>query len=211
MPEFTSPTLALLIVAVLGYLLGSIPFGVLITRAMGLGDLRQIGSGNIGATNVLRTGNKGAAAATLLLDAAKGGVAVLIARALVGRGCGTGRRPVRVPRPSLSRSGWVSGRQGRGDLPRHAARPCVARGPGRLRHLGGDCRDHPHLVALRPCRGGARRRSGCCSSATGAWSCLPSSWRRWCSCAIPPTSPASAPAPNPGSARRPPDLKGRRP
>jgi acyl phosphate:glycerol-3-phosphate acyltransferase len=84
MPEFTSPTGALLIVAILGYLLGSIPFGVLITRAMGLGDLRQIGSGNIGATNVLRTGNKGAAAATLLLDAAKGGVAVLIARAMVG-------------------------------------------------------------------------------------------------------------------------------
>jgi glycerol-3-phosphate acyltransferase PlsY len=84
MPEFTSPTGALLIVAILGYLIGSIPFGVLITRAMGLGDLRQIGSGNIGATNVLRTGNKGAAAATLLLDAAKGGVAVLIARAMVG-------------------------------------------------------------------------------------------------------------------------------
>ncbi len=84
MPEFTSPTGALLIVAILGYLLGSIPFGVLITRAMGLGDLRQIGSGNIGATNVLRTGNKAAAAATLLLDAAKGGVAVLIARAVVG-------------------------------------------------------------------------------------------------------------------------------
>ena len=84
MPEFTSPPLALLIVAGLAYLLGSVPFGVLITRAMGLGDLRQIGSGNIGATNVLRTGNKGAAAATLILDAAKGGVAVLIARAMVG-------------------------------------------------------------------------------------------------------------------------------
>lgn len=69
---------------VLAYLLGSIPFGVLITRALGLGDLRTIGSGNIGATNVLRTGNKGAAAATLLLDAAKGGVAVLIARAVAG-------------------------------------------------------------------------------------------------------------------------------
>lgn len=68
----------------LAYLAGSIPFGVLITRAMGLGDLRAIGSGNIGATNVLRTGNKGAAVATLLLDAAKGGVAVLIARALLG-------------------------------------------------------------------------------------------------------------------------------
>jgi glycerol-3-phosphate acyltransferase PlsY len=64
---------------VFGYLLGSIPFGLLITRAAGLGDVRQIGSGNIGATNVLRTGNKGLAAATLLLDALKGTVAVLIA------------------------------------------------------------------------------------------------------------------------------------
>jgi glycerol-3-phosphate acyltransferase PlsY len=84
MIEITSPALSLAIVAVLAYLLGSIPFGVLITRAMGLGDLRQIGSGNIGATNVLRTGNKAAAAATLVLDAAKGGVAVLLARAFVG-------------------------------------------------------------------------------------------------------------------------------
>ena len=69
---------------VLAYLLGSVPFGVLITRALGLGDLRAIGSGNIGATNVLRTGNKGAAAATLLLDAGKGAAAVLIARHLAG-------------------------------------------------------------------------------------------------------------------------------
>ncbi len=68
----------------LAYLVGSIPFGVLVTRALGLGDLRSIGSGNIGATNVLRTGNKGAAAATLLLDAGKGAVAVLAARALAG-------------------------------------------------------------------------------------------------------------------------------
>jgi glycerol-3-phosphate acyltransferase PlsY len=73
-----------MIVAVLAYLLGSVPFGVLVTRAMGLGDLRQIGSGNIGATNVLRTGNKGAALATLLLDGGKGAVAVLLARWLVG-------------------------------------------------------------------------------------------------------------------------------
>lgn len=64
---------------VFGYLLGSIPFGLLITRAAGLGDVRKIGSGNIGATNVLRTGNKGLAAATLLLDALKGTAAVLIA------------------------------------------------------------------------------------------------------------------------------------
>jgi glycerol-3-phosphate acyltransferase PlsY len=61
-----------------GYLLGSIPFGVVVARLMGLGDLRKIGSGNIGATNVLRTGNKSAAAATLLLDAGKGAAAVLI-------------------------------------------------------------------------------------------------------------------------------------
>ena len=70
-----APTLAL----VLGYLLGSIPFGVLLTRAFGAGDLRKIGSGNIGATNVLRTGRKGLAAATLLLDLLKGAVAVLLA------------------------------------------------------------------------------------------------------------------------------------
>jgi glycerol-3-phosphate acyltransferase PlsY len=66
----------------LGYLLGSIPFGLLLTRAAGLGDIRKVGSGNIGATNVLRTGHKGLAAATLLLDALKGVVAVLIARQL---------------------------------------------------------------------------------------------------------------------------------
>jgi len=70
--------------AVLGYLLGAIPFGLLLTRAAGLGDIRSIGSGNIGATNVLRTGNKGLAAVTLFLDAAKGAVAVLLARWLGG-------------------------------------------------------------------------------------------------------------------------------
>lgn len=67
-----------------GYLLGSIPFGLVLTRAAGLGDVRLIGSGNIGATNVLRTGNKGLAAATLLLDAGKGAVAVLFVRSLLG-------------------------------------------------------------------------------------------------------------------------------
>ncbi len=79
----TSPTL-LILWAVIGYLLGSVPFGMVLTRAMGLGNLRDIGSGNIGATNVLRTGNKKAAALTLLLDGAKGAVAVLLARALAG-------------------------------------------------------------------------------------------------------------------------------
>ena len=69
-----------------GYLLGSVPFGLVIARALGLGDLRQIGSGNIGATNVLRTGHKGAALATLLLDSGKGAIAVLLALALLGPG-----------------------------------------------------------------------------------------------------------------------------
>jgi glycerol-3-phosphate acyltransferase PlsY len=81
MPEIVSSPLVLIVVAALAYLLGSVPFGLVIARALGLGDLRRIGSGNIGATNVLRTGNKGAALATLLLDAGKGGVAVLVARA----------------------------------------------------------------------------------------------------------------------------------
>ena len=71
-----NPALALFI----GYALGSVPFGLILTRVMGAGDLRQIGSGNIGATNVLRTGRKGLAAATLLLDMAKGAAAVCIAR-----------------------------------------------------------------------------------------------------------------------------------
>lgn len=71
---FTLPGLLALLA---GYLLGSVPFGLILTRAAGAGDVRQIGSGNIGATNVLRTGRKGLAAATLLLDALKGTVAVL--------------------------------------------------------------------------------------------------------------------------------------
>ncbi len=84
MPDFISPPVLLVVTALLSYLLGSVPFGIVITRLLGLGDLRQIGSGNIGATNVLRTGNKGAALATLLLDAGKGGIAVALARGLVG-------------------------------------------------------------------------------------------------------------------------------
>jgi glycerol-3-phosphate acyltransferase PlsY len=73
---------------ILGYLLGSIPFGLLLTRAAGLGDIRSIGSGNIGATNVLRTGNKKLAAATLLLDALKATAAALIGYYLFGAEAG---------------------------------------------------------------------------------------------------------------------------
>jgi glycerol-3-phosphate acyltransferase PlsY len=82
MPEAMSWVLAwpyFLAAALFGYLLGSIPFGLVLTRAAGLGDVRKIGSGNIGTTNVLRTGRKDLAAATLVLDALKGTVAVLIA------------------------------------------------------------------------------------------------------------------------------------
>jgi glycerol-3-phosphate acyltransferase PlsY len=76
--------LTLLAGLALGYLLGSIPFGLILTRMAGLGDIRAIGSGNIGATNVLRTGRKGLAAATVLLDALKGTAAVLLAARLLG-------------------------------------------------------------------------------------------------------------------------------
>ena len=84
MPEITNPFAALILWAFVGYVLGSIPFGILIARAMNLGNLREIGSGNIGATNVLRTGNKTAAALTLAFDAGKGAIAVLLARWLAG-------------------------------------------------------------------------------------------------------------------------------
>ena len=77
-----------LLAAIAGYLLGSIPFGLLLTRAAGLGDIRKIGSGNIGATNVLRTGHKGLAALTLLLDGLKGSAAVLVG-GLIGGGIET--------------------------------------------------------------------------------------------------------------------------
>jgi glycerol-3-phosphate acyltransferase PlsY len=80
----TEPTSIPLWAALLGYLIGSIPFGLLLTRAAGMGDVRKIGSGNIGATNVLRTGNKGLAAGTLLLDLLKGLAPVLIAERLGG-------------------------------------------------------------------------------------------------------------------------------
>jgi len=84
MPLIESSVTTLALWAVIGYLMGSVPFGMVIARVMNLGNLRNIGSGNIGATNVLRTGNKTAAALTLLLDAAKGAAALLLARAITG-------------------------------------------------------------------------------------------------------------------------------
>lgn len=85
MQDLAAPALVTLgLVTIAGYLLGSIPFGVLLTRAFGADDVRKIGSGNIGATNVLRTGRKDLAIATLLLDAGKGAVALLLARYITG-------------------------------------------------------------------------------------------------------------------------------
>ena len=84
LPEFTSQPEVLLAACAFGYLAGSIPFGILISKLLGLGDLRQVGSGNIGATNVLRTGNKLAAFLTLLFDFSKGICAVLIVRYYFG-------------------------------------------------------------------------------------------------------------------------------
>lgn len=84
MPLIESSFAILLLWATIGYWLGSVPFGLVLTKAMNLGNLREIGSGNIGATNVLRTGNKTAAALTLLLDAGKGAAALLIARFATG-------------------------------------------------------------------------------------------------------------------------------
>ncbi|MFN6956399.1 MAG: glycerol-3-phosphate 1-O-acyltransferase PlsY [Acetobacteraceae bacterium] len=80
----TDPSIAFLLALAGGYLIGSVPFGLLLTKAAGLGDIRAIGSGNIGATNVLRTGRKGLAAATLLLDSLKGMSAVLLLRWVAG-------------------------------------------------------------------------------------------------------------------------------
>ncbi|TQM93729.1 glycerol-3-phosphate 1-O-acyltransferase PlsY [Roseinatronobacter monicus] len=84
MPELLTPFWLLGLVGLAAYMLGSVPFGVVVARVMGLGDLRAIGSGNIGATNVMRTGNKLAGALTLALDAGKGAVAALIAWVAIG-------------------------------------------------------------------------------------------------------------------------------
>src|SRR5882757_2806804 len=85
MPTSLPPYPILIAVAVFGYFLGSIPFGFIATRLGGAGDIRKVGSGNIGATNVLRTGRRDLAAITLIGDGGKGAVAALLAHALAGR------------------------------------------------------------------------------------------------------------------------------
>ena len=118
-----------------GYLCGSIPFGVILTRLAGTQDIRSVGSGNIGATNVLRTGRKALAAATLLGDMLKGTAAVLIALYFLQSQSRAGGRARRVPRSPVSGLAALQGRQGRRDLYRRPARPGVAGRPRLLRHL----------------------------------------------------------------------------
>ena len=84
MPELSSSPIMLIVVAILAYLAGSVPFGLIVARLTGLPDPRTIGSGNIGATNVLRTGSKPAALATVLLDGTKGLIAVVVGRVIAG-------------------------------------------------------------------------------------------------------------------------------
>ena len=162
-------TLLLLVAFILGYLLGSIPFGLILTRLAGTPDLRSIGSGNIGATNVLRTGRKGLAAATLLLDMLKGTVAVIIAgyfggpnaAMLAALGAFLGHLfPV-----------WLKfqRRQGRRGLYRRADRPVLA-GRGRvLRDLARDRRRPRATPRSRRWSQVSSRRSSCGGSATPRW------------------------------------------
>ena len=133
------PEAFLPVALVIGYLCGSIPFGVILTRLAGTQDLRSIGSGSIGATNVLRTGSKGLAAATLLGDMLKGTVAVVIAGYLWRPGRRDARGPRRLPRPPLSGVAQIQGRQRRRDLYRRAARPVLAGGGDVRRDLARDC------------------------------------------------------------------------
>jgi glycerol-3-phosphate acyltransferase PlsY len=105
MPVIESTAAILLLWAVIGYGLGSIPFGMVLAKLMNLGNLREIGSGNIGATNVLRTGNKAAALGTLILDGGKGAAAVLLARArswVIATPSGWASRGARGWPPSLA-------------------------------------------------------------------------------------------------------------
>ena len=132
-------TREMLLALALGYLLGSIPFGLILTRLAGKGDVREIGSGNIGATNVLRTGSKTLAALTLVLDCLKATAAILLAQRLFGERPAALRRDRGDARPPLSRLAEVPRRQGRRDLVRRAHRRCSGRRRSSMPPSGFSC------------------------------------------------------------------------
>ena len=173
----------------MGYLLGSIPFGLLLTRAAGLGDIRNVGSGNIGATNVLRTGRKGLAAATLLLDALKGVVAVLIADQ-VGQIAAVGAAAGAVLGHMFPV--WLGFKGGKGvatDARRHVG-PVVAGRRDRLRGLAAVRRALPLLLAGRPAQRRGRRHRRVVPDRSPRGACCSRCWCRWSGCATTRTSPA---------------------
>lgn len=153
MPTFDSAPAALALVALAAYLLGSVPFGIVIARLFGLGDLRTIGSGNIGATNVLRTGNKLAAFLTLVLDAGKGAIAVLVARFAVGEDAaqlaGLFAFLGHIYPIYLSFRGGKGGR----DVPRNTSGVVIFRRPGRLSLVADGSGVVSNFVAIRTDRG----------------------------------------------------------
>ena len=164
--ETIVPWMTPAIALVVGYLLGSIPFGVLLTRMFGAGDLRAVGSGNIGATNVLRTGRRTLAAATLVGDLLKGLAAVLIAGAL-GEGLGPLGAVAVVVGHCLSRVAELSRRQGRGDADGRDHGVELAGGPGLRRRVAGHDRGNAVVVVGWPAcwqRSACRSRSPCSRS-----------------------------------------------
>ena len=186
-----------------GFLLGSIPFGLLLTRAAGLGDIRSIGSGNIGATNVLRTGNKKLAAAVLLLDALKGcgaGGDRVVLRADRARRGGAGRRA----RPHVHAVARLQGRQGRGDDARRDVGPVVAVGRARLRAVAAVRLPVPLFVARRAALRSRRRRRVLVAARSARGRRRDACWSRWSSSAITRTSGGFSPGRNRRSGRKPP-------
>ena len=146
-----------ILAAIVGYLLGSIPFGLLLTRIAGHGDIRDIGSGSIGATNVLRTGNKTLAALTLVFDVLKGSAAVLVGaawseEAALAGGAAVDRRP---HVPGVAR---LSRRQGGGDRVGGPHRDRLAGGARRRPHMARHRGRLPLFLARRPGRRGGQRR-----------------------------------------------------
>ena len=149
-----------------GYFCGSVPFGLLLTKSAGMGDVRAIGSGNIGATNVLRTGRKDLAAATLVLDALKGTFAVLVARAIAGGDCGTAAALGAFCWPYRPGLAAVSRRQGRRDLSGRADRACLARCNRICRRLARGRGSDPLFIGSRVVR---KRRLNRCNGLSRPW------------------------------------------